>query len=133
KVLSPGEQDDVWGFLIDHCRTQGDPETSRSAYTAWALQLPDDLRPKLALLELDIATDDADAIRARLESLRPRDAQDELMWRLAQARERLWERSRITALGRAEVSRRDNERKRRALLKEAEALVESVLRDIRND
>jgi tetratricopeptide (TPR) repeat protein len=135
KGLSPGEQDDVWGFLVDLCRSQGDPETSRSAYTAWALQLPDDLRPKLALLELEIATNDAGAIRARLESLRPRDGRDELLWRLAQARERLWERSRIVATGTggAKASRGDNERKRGALLKEAAALVERVLGDIRND
>jgi predicted Zn-dependent protease len=131
--LSPGEQDAVWGFLVDHCRTQGDPETSRSAFTAWAQQLPSDLRPKLALLELEIATNEAGAIRARLESLRPRDGRDELLWRLAQARERLWERSLIVARDGAEPSRWDSEARRTALLEEAKALVESVVHDIRID
>jgi predicted Zn-dependent protease len=133
KDLSTSEQDDVWGVLADLCRTQGDPETSRAAFTTWSRQLPDDLRPKLALLELEIATNDADAIRARLESLRPRDPRDELLWQLAQARERLWERSRIVATGGTGATGVLNARKRRALLKEAETLVEKALREIRND
>jgi len=131
--LSPGDQDEVWGFLVLFCHDLGDPDASRSAYNDWTRQLPDDPRPKLALLEMEIAANDGSAIRIRLESLRPRDERGELTWRLAQARERLWERSNIVVSKEDRPSQAESKKKRQALLKEADTLVESVLHDIKID
>src|SRR5262249_22956718 len=88
----------------------------------WVQLLPNDPRPKLALLELDINAKDRDAIRARLESLRPRDEQGDFTWRLAQARVRLWERTGAV-----------DEKNLRDLLKQADTLVASVLGEIKID
>jgi tetratricopeptide (TPR) repeat protein len=129
--LPEGDRDEVWRFLVLLCKSQGDPVTSRSTFGEWARLLPDDPRPKLALLEMDIQANDRDAIRARLESIRPRDERDDFTWRLAQARERLWRRANVeTAAG---PGRTPTEKSRRELLREADQLVESVLRDIKID
>jgi cellulose synthase operon protein C len=109
----------VWKTLTQLCDAQGDRDAARAALNEWAQKVPDDPEPRLALLELAIETGDEPSIRARLEALRPRENQDDLIWRLAQARERLWKRSV------PDTPVQD----RRALLQEANALVESVLRD----
>lgn len=99
--------------------SQGDRGASRDALAEWSRMLPDDPTPKFALLELSIEANDEAAIRAQIDSLRRHAEKDEPVWRLAQARERLWQRSR------PDRSKKDQA----ALLQEAADLVESVLRD----
>jgi tetratricopeptide (TPR) repeat protein len=121
--LPPAERESVWTFLVLLLRRQGDPKTSRDAFNTWAQLLPEDPKPKLALLELEIAADDQKAIQARLESLRPRsNEQDDFMWRLVQARQRL-----------REAQKETDAKKRRELLQEADTLVDSVLHDFKVD
>jgi tetratricopeptide (TPR) repeat protein len=90
--LPPSDRDLVWSLLFLLCWRQGDPETTRAAYNAWAQQLPDDPRPKFALLELDIEANNQDEVSARLKSLCPDDQgkeQDTFLCNLAQARQLL--------------------------------------------
>ena len=63
------DRDEVWTHLFLLCRSQGDPETTCATYDEWARPLPDDPRPKFALLEMDIEADNQNAIRDRLKSL----------------------------------------------------------------
>src|SRR5262249_53608060 len=127
--LPAADRDAVWRFLVLLCKSQGDPETSRNAFGEWARLLPDDPRPKLALLEMATKPNDRDATEARLKALRPRDERDDFTWRLAQARERLWRRANLgTAAG---PDPEQNNKSRRELLREAGEVVESVLHDIK--
>jgi tetratricopeptide (TPR) repeat protein len=120
--LSPGERDDVWRSLFLLCKRQGDPETTRDVYNTWARLLPEDPKPQFALLEMDIEANDQSAIRARLESLRPRNERDNFTWRLVQAQQRLMEAKKVAS-----------DKDRQELLKQADTLVEGVHRDFKVD
>ena len=95
---------------------------TRAAYNEWIRLLPDDAQPKFALLEMEIEANDQKAVHARLESLRPPNNQNDFTWRLVQARLQL-----------SDARKASDEKSRRALLKEADTLVESVLHDFKID
>jgi tetratricopeptide (TPR) repeat protein len=120
--LPEADRVEVWKTLVLLCKNQGDRDTARAVFEEWARLLPNDERPKLALLGLDIQADDEQAIGASLEALRPPpDRDNDPTWRMAQAAERLWRRSR---------EKDDGTRSER--LKEADELVDGVLRDTKN-
>ena len=122
--LSPADRDEIWRYLMLLCKRQGDPAVARATYGEWVRLLPDDPKPKLALLEMDIEANDQGAIRAwpARPSRRPGPDQGDFFWQLEQARQRLMEAKEAT-----------NEKQRRALLKKAGVLVESALHDFRID
>ena len=120
--LSAADRDEVWTYLFLLCKSQGNPETTRAIYNEWGRLLPDDPRPKFALLEMDIEANDQKAIHDRLKSLTPHNDQGDFMYRLVQARQRLMKAKKAPA-----------EKDRKDLLKEADDLVESVLHDFKID
>ena len=89
--LPPADRDEVWTYLFLLCRSQGDPETTRAVYNEWLGLLPDDPKPKFALLEMDIEANDQKAIDDRLKSFTPHNAQGDFMYRLVKARQKLME------------------------------------------
>ena len=120
--LPAADRDEVWTYLFLLCKSQGDPETTRAIYNEWVRLLPDDPRPKFALLEMDIEANDQKAIHDRLKSLTPHNDQGDFMYRLVQARQRLME-----------AKKAPTEKDRKDLLKDADTLVESVLHDFKID
>ena len=123
--LPIGEREEVWRALLLLCRAQADPDTSRATFDAWLRLVPGDPQPKLALFDMAIEANDPKAIATALAALKPTDPRDrdDRNWLLAQARERLWKRS-LPATSATEKA---------ALLKEADTLVETVLRDTKVD
>jgi tetratricopeptide (TPR) repeat protein len=99
--LPAADRADVWRTLVLLCQSHGDRDTTRAAYSEWARQLPDDISPKFALLEMEFAANDEKAIHDRLAELDPgrhqgaRNDREDLAWSLARARERLWRRSNV--------------------------------------
>ncbi len=91
--LPASERPRVWIALGQLCAGQGDRVEARKAYDQWARLLPDDPRPKLALLELDLAAGDEVASRVTIETLRTIGGPDDYAWRLAEARFLLWKRT----------------------------------------
>jgi tetratricopeptide (TPR) repeat protein len=124
--LSRTDQDIIWNGLVRLCKLQGDRATSAAAYNDWAKLFPDDLRPRLMELELAIESGKPEAVTERLESLRPGKDQDDTLWQLAQARERLYRRSTVEDTP-------ANAKTREALLDEAEKLVQAVLGETNTD
>ncbi len=131
KELAPADRDEVWTYLVLLCKSQSNPEMTRETYNEWARLLPDDPRPKFALLEMDIEANNQEAIDARLKSLAAHDdpksltrhkGQGELMYRLVQAKQRFME-----------AKKSPNEKDRKDLLKAADTLVEGVLREFKID
>ena len=120
--LPPADRDEVWTYLFLLCKSQGDPETTRAIYNEWVRLLPDDPRPKFALLEMEIAANDQKATHERLKSLTPHNDQGDFIYRLVQARQRL-----------VEAKKAPTEKDRKGLLKDADNLVESVLHDFKID
>jgi tetratricopeptide (TPR) repeat protein len=124
--IPDAERAEVWNTLILLCQIYEDRDSTRDAYTEWARQLPRDPRPRLAMMELDIAAHKDE--KTILEHIRafdpgkdkdgPRD-RNELILSLAQARERLWRRTLDKTEAKAKA----------ALLKEADALVEGALKN----
>jgi tetratricopeptide (TPR) repeat protein len=120
--IPASDRDEVWMYLFLLGRSQGNPETSRAIYNEWARLLPDDLRPKFALLEMDIEANDQNAIRDRLKSLQPHSDDGDFIFRMVQARLRLME-----------AKKAPTEKNRKELLKDADTLVESVLHEFKID
>ena len=126
--LPPTDRDEVWTYLFLLCKSQGDPETTRAIYNAWVRLLPDDPKPKFALLEMDIEANDQKAIHDRLNSFTPHNAQEEFTYRLVQARQRLMEAEKPPT-----KEKPLTKKERKDLLEQADNLVESVLHEFKID
>jgi tetratricopeptide (TPR) repeat protein len=122
--LAPADRDEVWTYLFLLCKSQGNPETTRAIYNEWSRLLPDDPRPKFALLDMDIEANNQEAIGDRLKSLTPHNDQGDFMYRLVQARQRLMEAKKLPA---------EKEQERKEKLKVAGDLVEQVLHEFKID
>lgn len=98
---------------------RGDARSARLAFSRWARLMPEDPRPRLALLELALSAGDAASVRATVEALRESGGTQDIAWRLCRAQELLWDR----AAPDRPPSRRDPG------LEEAGRLLEAVLLD----
>lgn len=119
RKLAQGDRPLVWEALGRIDAARGEVATARAAFEQWARLLPDDPRPRLALLELAQSTGDEAAVRAAVESVRDLGGVDDVAYRLCRAQELLWSG---TATNQP-ISRRDPR------LEEAARLLEDVLVD----
>src|SRR5205814_2297454 len=97
----------------------GDLAAARKAYAEWSKLVPDDPRPRLVVLELAIQQGDEPAVHAAVDELKSVGGGDDLAYRLARAKELLFERDAAAP----PPGSRD------ASLEEAARLVDSVVSD----
>ncbi|WP_435011794.1 tetratricopeptide repeat protein (plasmid) [Tundrisphaera lichenicola] len=88
-----GDRPEVWEALGRLDASRGDLAGARSAFTEWGRLLPEDPRPRLALLDLAEAVGDEATLRATVEALRSIDGPEDIAWRLSRAQQLLWERT----------------------------------------
>ena len=69
---------------------RGDLLKARDSFTEWSRLLPDDPRPRLALVELALASGDESSVRSTVETLRELGGSSDGAWRLCRAQELLW-------------------------------------------
>ena len=119
RKVPEADRPEVWEALGRLDASRGDLPGARAAYTEWGRLLPEDPRPRLALLDLAEAVGDEAALRATVEALRSIDGPEDIAWRLSRAQQLLWERTANSAGS----SARDPE------LDEANRLVQGVLDD----
>ncbi|MGE3822292.1 MAG: tetratricopeptide repeat protein, partial [Isosphaeraceae bacterium] len=134
--LEPSDQGEIWIALGQIETARGDDEAARQAYAEWARLQPEDPRPRLVLLELALTEGNETAIKTLVQELRlsaidPRErgtpnspvaaaqANRDLAYRLAHAKELIWERDKA----------KPPEGSRDEQLEEAGRLVESVLEE----
>ena len=127
EVLSRGEKDLplgdrplIWEALGRLDAARGDLKGARASFTEWSKLLPEDPRPRLALVELAQASGDESAIRSTVEALRELGGPEDIAWRLSRAQELLWSQNHVSRPG---FPRSD------ARLVEAVRLLEAVLID----
>jgi tetratricopeptide (TPR) repeat protein len=82
--LTPSDRASVQEELGRLLAAQGDAAAARSTFEEWALLAPESLQPRLALLELALASDDDAQVRAAVDSLRSITGTQEIVGRLAQ-------------------------------------------------
>lgn len=111
--LPPDERTEVRMALGRMLAIQGDIAAARNTFEQAARCQPDSPQPRLALLDLALASDDETALRATVETLRSR-GEDDPVWRLGRATE-------LLRLASASASQRT------AMLDEANRLVDGVL------
>ena len=84
--LVPDQRVMVWDALGRELTARGDLPEARDAYVEWARRMPEDARPRLALLEQSLTGGEADA-RAASEALRGLGVRDDVVGRLSGARD----------------------------------------------
>ncbi len=119
ETLPSSDQSQVWTAVGQIETARGDADAARRAYTEWARLVPDDPRPRLVLFDLAFEQADEPAIHALVDEIRKVSGVKELTYRLARAKELLWERD----------ASHPPEGSRDTSLEEAANLVEGVLSD----
>jgi cellulose synthase operon protein C len=124
-----GERPAIWRALGQLDASQGDLDGARNAYLECARLLPEDPRPRLALLDLAMNSGDEAMVRSIVEELRGKDesegpleksGREDLTYRLCRVQELLWLTRTSAALS---AARRDPR------LEEADKLMEGVVLD----
>ena len=75
--------------LGDADRAQGRPAEARAAYAAWSQLMPEDVAPRLALLDLALAAEDRDGADAAIATLRDLGGEEDVAWMLCRAQQLL--------------------------------------------
>ena len=119
KDLTLADRPPLWEAVgrLDFAR--GDYRSAQASFTEWARLLPDDPRPRLALLDLAQSVGDESAVRSIIETLQALGGPEDIAWRLCRAQELLWT---LNSSGQP-THHRDSR------LLEASRIVESVLVD----
>ena len=84
--------------LGDADRAQGRPDGARAAYAAWSKLLPEDVAPRLALLDLALDGEDRRAADATVAALRELGGEEDVAWRLCRAQQLLRDEAQPAAL-----------------------------------
>ncbi len=85
--LPAEDRSQAWLALGRLSANQGDIAAARRAFEHGSQGQPDDLQPRLALLEVALVAGDKSAVRDTVEALRRRSGEDDPAWRLARAAE----------------------------------------------
>jgi cellulose synthase operon protein C len=124
-AISDAERDEVWNKLVSLYQAYDDRGTVRDTFKEWARQQPHDPRPRVAMVELDIATHkDEETIAEQFKALDSMKSKGDLHDRfddiliVAEASELLWKRSLLKG---TDTSNRES------LLKQAEERVDRIL------
>ena len=121
-TLPLGDRPIVWEALGRLDAARGDLTSARIAYGEWAKLLPDDPRPRLALLELAQTSGDEATVRSTVDAIRDlagSGGSEDVAYRLCRAQELLWAK---TAAGRTKSHRDPG-------LEEASRLLDRILTD----
>ena len=118
--MSIGDRPAIWEAVGQLDATRGDFASARASFSQWSRLLPDDPRPRLALVELAQVANDEAAIHSTVEALRELGGPEDIAWRLSRAQELLWLHPTPVSAG---APRRDPR------LGEAVRLLEAILSD----
>lgn len=119
EALPTADRPMLWEALGRLDIVLGDVAGARAAFAGWARILPDDPRPRLALLDLAETVGDDATIRANVAVLREIGGPEDIAWRLSRAQELI----RARTASDQPLSRRDPR------LDEASRLLDTVLVD----
>ncbi len=117
--MKPSERSLIWEAAGQVDAARGDYRSAQAAFAEWARLLPDDPRPRLALLDLAQTVGDESAVRSIIETLRALGGPEDIAWRLCRAQELLW----------TQAPAGQPAHRREARLLEANRILESVLAD----